>query len=83
MTNSCDYIEPQENRRGHRSGYYGRRLQIHGEGKPRWVQLCRTCDRREGRRRLITLGWSLDDAIKWEKRPERVPTELGHTDPSR
>ena len=78
MTQTCDYVEPRENKRCNRIRWCGMRLQIHGEEEPRWVQLCRTCDRREGRRRLTSYGWSLDDAIKWERKPAMVVSYGAH-----
>ena len=58
----------------HREAKYLMRLTLHGEAEPRPVLLCATCDKNQGRKHLMALGWSLDEAIKWEKNPERTPS---------
>ena len=35
------------------------------------LAVCGTCDRLIGRNNLIKAGWSREDAIRWERQPER------------
>ena len=35
-----------------------------------WLKVCGTCDRQIGRRNLVKAGWSLSDAIRWEREPD-------------
>ena len=35
-----------------------------------WLKVCGTCDRQIGRRNLVRLGWSLQEAIQWERDPD-------------
>jgi hypothetical protein len=35
-----------------------------------WLKVCGTCDRQIGRRNLVKVGWSLPDAIRWERDPD-------------
>ena len=75
----CEYIDPRSNTQCHKNTRYWLKLRIHKEDIKRWVGLCGTCDRREGRRNLIDLGWSLDDTIKWEKDPDYNPIIIART----
>ena len=47
----------------------------------KWLQVCGTCDRQIGRKNLMRLGWSLQEAIQWEREPDmnppRHPTRYG------
>ena len=36
----------------------------------KWLQVCGTCDRQIGRRNLMRLGWSKQEAIQWEREPD-------------
>ena len=70
---TCAYIDPRTDIRCHRVPRYLHRLTIHGTANPRNVLLCDTCDKQEGRKTLTERhGWSLDDAIKWERDPART-----------
>ena len=70
---TCAYIDPRSELRCHRASRYGMRLQLHGESFFKWVLLCATCDKQQGRKTLTEKhGWLLDDAIKWERDPDRT-----------
>ena len=75
---TCAYIDPRSELRCHRASRYGMRLQLHGESFFKWVLLCATCDKQQGRKTLTEKhGWLLADAIKWEKAPNLNPTLWG------
>jgi hypothetical protein len=77
----CAYIDPHTKLQCHRESKYMMRLTLHGETEPRYVLVCATCDKQQGRKTLTEkCGWSLDDAIKWEKNPERTPDMLESKD---
>ena len=70
---TCAYIDPSTEIRCHRVPKYLQCLTLHGTSKPRNVLLCDTCDRQQGRKTLTEKhGWLLDDAIKWERDPDRT-----------
>ena len=72
---TCEYIEPRSGMRCHRPTKFGMRLQLHGESFFRWVLLCATCDKQQGRKTLTEKhGWLIADAIKWERDPGHNPT---------
>jgi len=51
---------------------------LHGTTYPRHVLLCDTCDKQQGRKALVEKhGWLLDDAIKWERNPDRTESLNG------
>lgn len=72
---TCAYVNPQTKIRCHRDPKYVMNLLVHGDSAPRTVKLCATCDKNMGRKRLIELGWPHEDAIKWEKNPDHVPSK--------
>ena len=77
----CAYIDPYTGTRCHRDAKYMMRLTLHGETEAHSVLLCATCDKQQGRKTLTEKGgWSLDDAIKWEKNPDRKPDVLESRD---
>ena len=70
---TCAYIDPRTDIRCHRVPKYLHRLTLHGTAYPRHVLLCDTCDKQQGRKILTEKhGWSLDDAIKWERNADRT-----------
>ena len=70
---TCAYINTSTGIRCHREPKYMQYLTLRGTSRPRHVLLCGTCDREQGRKNLTEKhGWSLDDAIKWERDPDRT-----------
>ena len=75
----CVYIDPHTKLQCHREAKYMMCLTLHGETEPCNVLLCATCDKQQGRKTLTERhGWSLDDAIKWEKNPDLTPGALNN-----
>jgi hypothetical protein len=52
------------------------RLLMHGDAQPRWCMLCATCDKNQGRLRLMEHGWPHEDTITWERDPTHVPAKI-------
>ena len=73
---TCDYIDPRTKHRCHRAPRYSMMMLVDGEQQPRWVQLCATCDKNQGRLHLMEQGWPHADTIKWEREPDHMPPKL-------
>ena len=73
---TCDYINPRTKLRCHRAPRYSMNMVVDGEQQARWVQLCATCDKNQGRLHLMQQGWPHEDTIKWERDPDHRPSKL-------
>jgi len=71
----CGYIDSDNSSCGKDSRYWSY-LIVRNETAKSWVGLCGTCDKREGRSSLMSLGWSKDDSMRQEREPGYTPFVL-------
>ena len=51
------------------------------EETKQWLHVCGTCDRAIGRHNLMLKGWSIKEAIQWERDPEMATPKESHLTP--